>query len=89
MPTYPRETTEFVSVRITLDGQTVTDGVAFSVVPRVSGKPRPAAWVGAQVLDAKTGFMLMPSEAGDLQVWARVTDSPEVPIIDCGTITRT
>jgi hypothetical protein len=88
MPTYPRETTEFVAYDVKLDGQTVTDNVAFSVVPRVAGKPRPDLWVTATVLDGKTGFLLAPGPPGDLQVWAKVADNPEVPILDCGTITR-
>lgn len=88
MPTYPRETTEFAAYDIKVNGETITDNVAFSVVPRISGKPRPDTWTNAQILDGKTGFMLTPSEPGDVQVWARVADAPETPIIDCGTITR-
>jgi hypothetical protein len=88
MPTYPRETTEFVHVVVTVDGQPVTDGVAFSVVPRTTAKPRPTSWTPAVVIDGKTGWLLQPGEPGDLQVWARVTDNPEVPVLDCGIITR-
>lgn len=88
MPTYPRETTEFVHIEVKVDGQLVTENVAFSIVPRIAGKPRPVSWTGAMLLDGKTGFLLMPADAGDLQVWARVTDNPEVPVIDCGIITR-
>jgi hypothetical protein len=89
MPDYPRETTEFVSYTIRVDGVAVTQGVEFSVVPRTAGKPRPDTWTPAQVLDGKTGFLILPSTPTTLNVWARVTSTPELPVIDCGTITRT
>ena len=89
MPTYPRETTEFVHIVVTVDGQPVTDNVSFSVVPRTTGKPRPTTWTPAMLLDGRTGLLLGPAQPGELQVWARVTDAPETPVIDCGTITRT
>lgn len=88
MPTYPRETTEFVHVVVKVDGQLVTENVAFSIVPRTAGKPRPIGWMGAMLLEGKTGFLIMPAEAGDLQVWAKVNGNPEIPILDCGIITR-
>lgn len=89
MADYPRETTEFVSYTIRVDGVAVTQGVEFSVVPRTAGKPRPDTWTQAQVLDGKTGFLILPGQPGATQVWARVTSNPEIPVIDCGTITRT
>jgi hypothetical protein len=88
MTSYPRETTEFVAYDIKVDGVPVADGVAFSVVPRTTAKPRPSTWTPAVVIDGKTGWLLEPGEPGDLQVWARVTDNPEVPVLDCGIITR-
>jgi hypothetical protein len=88
MPTYPRETTEFVHIVVTVDGEAVTNGVSFSLVPKTTVKPRPLTWTPATILDGKTGFMLTPGAAGDIQVWARVTSNPEVPVIDAGVVSR-
>lgn len=89
MADYPRETTEFVSYTIRVDGVAVTQGVEFSVVPRTGTKPRPDTWTAATTLDGKTGFLIQPGVAGTHQIWARVTSTPEIPVIDCGTLTRT
>lgn len=79
---FPRETVEFQGVPITMDGTVVTTNIEYSVVaPGI----RPATWVSATTLAGKTGFMVSGYAVGTYQVWARITSSPEIAVIDCGT----
>jgi len=80
---YPRETTEFVPVTVTVDGVSVTSGVQFSIT---NGQTRPTVWMESVTLDDQIGFMLTaPLTVGAYRVWAKVTDSPEIPVIECGS----
>lgn len=92
MDSYPRETVEFVPVTITVDGVAVTSGVQFCVIPAYDGD-RPTVWSAATVLGNRIGFMTNTLTAtkfpATFRVWAQVTDSPEVPVIDCGTLQLT
>lgn len=87
MANYPRETVEFVPVVVTVDGAPVTSGVQICL--NDSPATRPTIWVAATVLDGKTGFMVQGRSEGNLYVWAKYTDSPEVPVIYCGRVTIT
>lgn len=79
---FPRETVEFQGVPITIDGAVVTTNIEYCVVaPGV----RPSTWVSATTLAGATGFMVSGKSVGTYQVWARITSSPEIAVIDCGT----
>ena len=79
---FPRETVEFQGVPVTMDGTVVTTNIEYCVVaPGV----RPATWVSATTLAGATGFMVSGYAVGTYQVWARITSSPEIAVIDCGT----
>ena len=81
MNVYPRETVEFQEVTVTVDGAPVTTGVAFAVV---EDGARPATWSPAEVIGSKIGVMVAGLIPGRYRVWAQVTSSPEIPVIDCG-----
>lgn len=80
---YPRETVEFTPLTITVDGQPVTDNVEVCIA---ANGQRPSTWTAAAVLDGKIGVMISALEAGWYTIFARVTSSPETPVIECGTI---
>lgn len=79
---YPRETKEFQPVAITVDGAAVTAGVELAVV---LGDARPTAWTAATSLSGKIGYLIDSMAVGTYTVWARITSSPEVPVINCGS----
>lgn len=85
MNTYPRETVEFIPVNLTRDGETVT---SFDVCI-TKQRNRPTDWVPAQVLEGKTGTLIQGLQVGVYKVWARITDNPETPVIEVGTISIT
>ena len=78
---YPKESVEFQPVTITVDGVAVTSGVKLSVVAYGSA---PGTFVNPTVLGSQIGFMVGTYAPGNYGVWAQVTDSPEIPVIDCG-----
>jgi hypothetical protein len=89
MNKYPMETTEYVTIPIKVNRVAVTTNIEYSVVPyaNIQVKPRPDVWVPAVVVDNEPKWLLTPQATpGKLQVWARVTDQPEIPVIDCGYI---
>ena len=86
MSGYPRETVEFQPVTVTIDGTPVTTGVTFAVVPAGT---RPITFVTPTTLAGKIGVMITGMTVGNWNVWAKVTSSPETPVIDCGTISIT
>jgi hypothetical protein len=80
--TYERESVEFQPVTVTVDGTPVTTGVEIAVT---TGNQRPTTWAAATVLDDQVGYLidgLDPERVYTL--WARVTDSPEVPVVRAG-----
>ncbi len=81
--TYPRETTEFCSVTVTVNGTPVTTGVTFAIT---AGVDRPVTWVTPTTLGGNIGVMLTGLAAGYYHVWAKISSTPEQPVIDCGTI---
>jgi hypothetical protein len=86
MNSYPRESDEFEAVKITVDGVRVTAGVELTVT---TGKDRPSDWVAPTLLGGKIGIMTGGRVPDIYRVWAKVTDSPETPVIDCGTFAIT
>ena len=83
---YPRETVEFQPVTVLVDDVAVTTGVEFCVA--ASGS-RPVTWIAPVTLSSRIGVMVEDLTPGDWTVWARVTSSPELPVIDCGFFTVT
>ena len=83
---YPRETVEFQPVTVTVNGVAVTTGVEFAVAESGS---RPVTWAAPATLGGRIGVMVEDLTPGDWTVWARVTSSPEIPVIDCGYFTVT
>ena len=82
---YPRETYEFQPVEVLVDGASVTAGVRLSIVK--SGA-RPGAWVSPASLEGKIGFFVGGYGPGEWDVWAQghPLDSPEIPVVYCGSI---
>jgi len=85
MRTFPRETSEFLPLTVTLDGDPVTD---YEVALAPYGD-RPEAWEMAMDLDDAKGVMIDALAPGYWSVWARVTDNPEVPVMLVDTIAIT
>jgi len=82
MITLPRETLEFIPVNITVDGVPVTAGVKVCVTP---GTARPTVWDDPVVLGDEIGVMTTDHTPGTYRVWAQITSSPEIVVVECGT----
>lgn len=82
MNIYPRESVEFQPVLVTLDGEPITTNVEFSITNMTN---RPSTWSAATLLQDQIGVMISGLAVGTYKVWARITDSPEIPVIDCGS----
>lgn len=80
--TYPRETVEFQPVEVKVDGAVVTDGVQLALT---TGSDRPTDWNDPTVVAGGIGVMVEGLAVGTYHVWAKVTSSPETPVVDCGT----
>jgi len=80
---YPRESIEFQPILVTVDGTTVTTNIETQITA-VSARPSDSAWIAAVTVDGQIGLMIEGLNVGTYEVWARVTDSPEIPVIDCG-----
>jgi len=83
---YPRESVEFQPVTVTVDGTPVTTGVQFCITAHGG---RPVTWVAPTTLDGKIGVMVTGLTPGLYDIWAQITSSPEIPVIDCGIISIT
>jgi hypothetical protein len=81
--TFPRESVEFLPVSIDVDGAAFDGGFEVCVKPYAD---RPSGWAAAVVVDDVRGVMLTGMTRGVYRVWARVSDVPETPVIDCGFI---
>lgn len=83
----PRESIEFVETKVTLDGATITEGVTIAVTAR---NIRPAVWSAPTVLEGKIGYLTpVVTLQGEFDVWAKITSTPELPVVYCGRIVRT
>jgi len=87
MNSYPRETVELVPLTVTVNGTPVT---SYSTA-MVSDGTRPTVWTAAVTVGGSTGVMLpgTATKADRLRIFAKITDSPEIPVMDLGTITLT
>lgn len=81
--TLQRETLEYLPVVVTVNGTPTTVNVEFSIA---AFDLRPTMWTSAVVIDDGIGVMVDGSElgTGDFKVFARVTDTPEIPVVECG-----
>ena len=81
---FQRETYEFLPVTVTVNGTAVTDDVEFAVVDLES---RPDTFGAATTIGTAIGVMVNGTAlgVGTFRVFAKVTSSPEVPVIDCGS----
>lgn len=79
-----RETYEFVPIVVTVDGSAITSGIEVAVV---EAGLRPTTWEAVYTLGTAVGVMVAGTAlgVGTFEVYARVTDSPEIPVINCGT----
>jgi hypothetical protein len=78
---YLKESLEFQAVPVTLNGVVVTTGIQYSVVTYGSD---PSTFTNASTLSGQTGFYVGSYAPGNWHVYAKITSSPEVPVIDCG-----
>lgn len=83
---YPRESVEFQGITVTVNGAVVTTGVMFCIIPDGA---RPVTWIAPVTLGGAIGVMVTGLVHGTYRIWAQVTSSPEVPVIDCGIINVT
>lgn len=86
LPSYPRETVEFQTLQVTVDGAPVTTGVQYAVT---TFGVRPTTWQVATILDGKPGFLVQGLAPDTYDVWVRVQGNPETPVIYCGQFTIT
>ena len=82
MNVYPRESVEFQPVDVKVDGQPVTTGVQLAVT---GSQERPTAWTDPVLVDGRIGVMVQGLAVGYWYVWARITASPETPVVLCGS----
>lgn len=78
---FERESVEFQQVDVKLDGQLMSGGISFAIVP--DGQ-RPVTFTEAVVFGGKSGVMIQGLDRGTYRIFAKVVSSPEVPVIDCG-----
>ena len=87
---YPLGSVEFQPILVTRDNVVITSGVSFAVIS-LNTAPKSSDWFSATVLPTEaypsgaTGFLTGSYGAGTWAVWAQILDSPETPIISCGT----
>jgi hypothetical protein len=81
---YPRESVEFQPILITLDGVTITSNIQTQITAP-SARPSSSGWTNAVTLGSEIGLLISGLSVGTYEVWAKVTSSPEVPVIDCGS----
>lgn len=87
-----RESLEFVIVPLFLDDVQIADDDAIyaelkvQVVPRDT-RPISGEWVATTSRAGKTGFQQQPTAGpASFTIFAQVTDSPDVPVIEAGTL---
>lgn len=78
---YPRESVEFQPVTVTRGGVVVTTGLSFAIVP---DGDRPVTFTAPATVGTETGVMIQGLARGTYRIFAKITNAPEVPVIDCG-----
>jgi hypothetical protein len=82
---YPRETVEFQPVVVTVDTVEVVTAVELCILP-TGDRPVELDWQAAVELENRIGLMIDGLDHGSYHVWARITDTPEIPVLDCGAL---
>lgn len=82
MNQYPRESVEFQPAPMYKDGIITLISIEYSIVGE---NERPGTYIAATTLAGKTGFLVGSYGVGVHRVWGRITDNPEVPVLDLGT----
>ena len=80
---YLKESIEFQPINVTRDGVAITANIATSITAL---GVRPTVWVSAVTLSGKVGFMVQGLTAGQYQVWVQISEGPETPVLNAGTI---
>lgn len=84
MNTYERETNEFQPVAVTLDGVPLLSNFEVALVPRGD---RPTTWQSPVTIDSKPGLMITNLlGVGVYEVYVRITDMPEIPVVFAGSL---
>lgn len=83
-PPFQRETYEFLPVAVTVNGTAVTTNVTAAIVELGT---RPTTWGTVTTIGTAIGVMVNGTALGpgSYEVYAKVTDSPEVPVLNAGT----
>ena len=83
-PPYQRETYEFQPINISVNGSAVTAGVEATIVELGA---RPSTWGTVTTIGTAIGVMVSGTAlgVGTFEVYARISDSPEVPVLNAGT----
>lgn len=79
---FERETQEFQPVRVVADGAILTD-FEVAVVPRGD---RPLDWQLPVQVEGQVGVMIVGLGPGPHEVFVRITDLPEIPVVSAGII---
>lgn len=84
---YPRESIEYwVFPPVAVEGTPVTS-YKYAVT---KGVARPTTWATPETVDGEVAFLLDGTRApGTYKVFVRVTDDPEIPVIEAGRFTIT
>ena len=81
----PRETIEWVGpVTVTADGEPAT-AVELALLP-LGTRPAGDVWQAPLVLDGGQGLLVNGLAPDRYVLWARVTDAPETPVLEVGTV---
>lgn len=89
-------TTEYVYVPVTADVSLNAQPVEIAIIPVTQEEPAEedwytAAWAGAAGLTRSAKLLVGPDETvtlvdGKYTIWARVTDTPKVPVLKSGLL---
>lgn len=86
MNSYPRETNDFQPVILELGGVRVTVAQVGSVkLSDVPDGSRPLVWTDPVVFKGALGVAVAGYGPGKRRVFAKVTENPFAPALDCGT----
>jgi protein-disulfide isomerase len=81
IPTFPRESIEFLPITVTVDGVKVSTGVTFA---KTTGADRPTVFNAAVTVGSNIGVMVAGEPTGLTTIYAKVTGTGETPVIMCG-----
>jgi hypothetical protein len=80
---YQRESVEYQPVIVTVDGTVRTAGVTLAIVED-GERPVDDDFDAPTVIGTEIGVMVDGLAVGAWHVFAKIVDTPEVPVVDCG-----